>query len=188
MLASGGEVTYPLFLTVQNDITAAIAAAVPVTTANCLLGDGNFSGGQTSSFSNNRLYMERFKASYSGEITNIKAHCLKSANMKVAIYSDNSNIPNGLLAESVSTAVVSGENRIPLVSPLSVTKDTYYWIVFNQSAIGVIRYINTGDVTRWVTSVYANAFPETMPETASFNASIAISAWRTTTEAEDYII
>jgi len=190
METSGVGATYPLFLTVQNDITAAIAAAVPVTTAipKCLLGDGNFSGGQTASFSGNRLYMERFKASYSGEIANIKAHCLKSANMKVAIYSDNSNIPNGLLAESVSTAVVSGENWIPLVSPLSVTKDTYYWIVFNQSTTGVIRYINTGDVARWVTSVYANAFPETMPETTSFNASIAISAWRATIEGDYYII
>ena len=181
-------VVYPMFLAVQNDIDAAIAAAVPITTSNCLLGDGDFVGASTPVLASNRFYMQRFAAVGSGNITNVKVVCAQSANLKVAIYSDNANAPNALLAESASTAVVSGNNRLQLASPLSVTEGTYYWIVFNQSATGVVRYTNYGGTGNWVASIYANAFPATMPATATFPVLLSVSAWANTSDSENVII
>ncbi len=182
-------INYPLFLTVQNDIGAAIAAAVPVVLPNCLLGDGDFVGTQTPpSLALNRFYMQRFAAAGSGNITNVKVVCAKSADLKVAIYSDNANAPDALLAKSASTAVVSGNNRLQLVSPLSVVKGTYYWIVFNQSVNGVVRYTNSGGTGNWVASTYANAFPATMPTTATFPVLLSVSAWVNTSDNENAII
>lgn len=188
MLLSG--IGYPLYLTVQNDIQAAIEAAIPITSLNCLLGDGRFVGSSPPALAGNRLYMQRFEALRSGEIANVKVACAKSANLKVAIYSDNANTPNALLAESVSTSVVNRiDNHIAFVSPLAVTKGTYYWIVFNQNATGVVRYTNGGGkVGRYVSFAYGDAFPATMPATTEFSVMLSVSAWIGGTAAEYVII
>jgi YD repeat-containing protein len=119
-------------------------------------------------------------ASRGGTLNQIKINCGGAANLKVAVYSDNSGAPGSLLAaNSASTPVVSGWNSLAL-DAVAVTSGTYYWLAFCADAAIVGTKSNTGSVRKYK-SVDFSSFTFPNPAGSGFSNAAnyydLIGAW-----------
>lgn len=79
-----------------------------------------------------KLYLSKFTAQFSGDITQIRILSEGNANVKLALYEDNTGEPGNLLnAVNTVQAVVAGWNRITFPST-AVVLGTNYWLAFNS--------------------------------------------------------
>lgn len=76
------------------------------------------------------ILMQRLECVQSGDCNSIRLKCSNPAEVKVAIYSDNSGVPGTLLSQNSNGADLSaGWNTIGINST-SFVDDTYYWLAF----------------------------------------------------------
>ena len=117
----------------------------------------------------NYLWLMRFRAEGSGNVTTIKVKAYESGNVKVAIYADNAGEPGDLLgAVNAGTAVTASTwNAITLPSPVAVTVNQYYWLAFisDKRVVGWYGW-NVGDPTAPVRFKMVSYSDFTFPTTA----------------------
>lgn len=125
--------------------------------------------------------------------TQIRAKCLASANIKVALYSDNNGKPGTLLANAANAVpVVAGWNIINLPTT-SINAGTDYWIAFisdNASVISITNYASADQ--RYESASYSNfSFPNSPGSgfTTNTNQYSLIAVWGmvTTTSVPEVI-
>jgi hypothetical protein len=115
---------------------------------------GNASGTDSYSISG-RIHMCRSQAIKSGTANSIKVKMSGSANVRLALYSDNGGAPNALLCESSSTAVVTGVNTVS-IPDTSIVLNNYYWTAI-QGSVNSVYYV-AGGTSKHKTYTYA-AYP-----------------------------
>jgi hypothetical protein len=62
-----------------------------------------------------------------------------AGSVRLGVYADNSGVPGSLLLDAGAAAAANGWTSISGLS-LSVTQNTYYWLVFNLQSENGIRY------------------------------------------------
>lgn len=144
---------------------------------------GNDDGAGTSSGTANYHNLQRFICVLSGQMTSFNIRTSDAGNVKVAIYSDDGGEPNILLT-SIESSVVAGVNSIS-IGPVSLTKDTYYWLAYNSDA-AIVRY-KTGTCTRRSKSATYSTFSFPNPAGTGYSSSTTnsriISGWGTESAA-----
>lgn len=100
---------------------------------------GNDSGSVNYSATRDVLYIERYIALDNGQVNSIQLLCQTVTNSRAAIYSDSSGEPGALLSNSDIVALVAGWNTVSLASPVSIIKNSYYWLAFVLQAPQTIR-------------------------------------------------
>jgi C1A family cysteine protease len=108
----------------------------------------------------NYIVLDRYVASASATVSEIRLKCSASGNVKVAMYSDNAGSPDTLLAaNNAGQTVSSGWNTIPLSGGPVITSGNSYWIAANSSSpcIGYTPY--SGGVMLFRAMSYASDFP-----------------------------
>jgi hypothetical protein len=104
----------------------------------------------------------KYTLSQAGTVTQVSIYSVKSANVKTAIYADNSGAPGNLLvANNVPTAVSAGQWTTISIGPTSLAAGTY-WIAFNED-VNYIRMWKYGGTSQAVYMSYA--FSNDMPTT-----------------------
>lgn len=103
----------------------------------------------------NYISMTRFQAATTGTITEFRLKASGNANVKVAIYADNSGEPGSRLAKNdTGQAVVSGWNTLTLEASIVITSGTYYWLAINSDATHIGSHFATGAV-RYKAATYS---------------------------------
>ena len=95
------------------------------------------------------LVLNKYTAVATGTATSIKVTCRSNGKVKLAIYSSSGGEPNSLLGYT-NAYTVSGAPTfatVPLVSSVSITSGTDYWIAFIAEQF-VVGYTATGTGTR----------------------------------------
>ena len=128
----------------------------------------------TSDGGASNLVSQSFIASV-GILTNIRIRCSGACTLKAAIYSDNSGIPDALLAYSDSITAVSGWNTIQLRTTCQLVAGTTYWIAFLCSG-NYVRRKGDGN-TKYKALAYDQPFPATFPAPSSSASDWAIAGW-----------
>ena len=101
----------------------------------------------------------RYQAPTNMTITNIMARITSiTGKYKVAVYSDNSSLPRNLLQSSaeVVNPSANGWYSFPLISPLSLTNNQYYWFAIWSDGSGAQIYYTSGGTVRWGRYDYGN--------------------------------
>ena len=153
--------TYPFTVQVDDGSTTAskelsiTIVALPSTklvgaddaTPSQVLGAGYFS-------------LTRFQAVVSGDVVTLKVKSDKSANVKVAIYSDSVGSPNARLsAVNTGTPIVAGWNDITITAA-HVNASSYYWLAINSDTSIKCAAPSTGGIIRYKSAPYASfTFP-----------------------------
>jgi hypothetical protein len=125
--------------------------------------------------SSNYFVLDRFIATQTGTMSNIRIKCGASGNVKVAVYTDTSSQPTSLLsAVNSSTPVSTGWNVINLNTPVSVTSGTAYWLAFIMD-IPCVNFKQEGTTTRWFMPATYTGF--TFPDTAGTGFITNYTIW-----------
>jgi serine protease len=135
--------------------------------------------GYSGRASPNWLYLVRFQAGETGNLTNFRLKAYTSGHVKVAIYRDNDGEPDTRLSYiDTSTAVSVGWNNIATESTPVIQGD-YYWLAFNSDAYIVCR--TSGLEYRCKNLDYATfSFPEAAGaglETSYAGKGMQIAGW-----------
>ena len=94
--------------------------------------------GSTSNTTSGYIRATKLTASASATITTIRATLSSvTGNVKFAIYSDDSDSPDALLATTGSKTAVNGESDYALSSSYAVTSGTDYWVSIQASTDAV---------------------------------------------------
>jgi hypothetical protein len=125
------------------------------------------------------MYMDRWNALDSGNITRMIVRCTTSGNVKVAIYTDNNGVPGTLLnAVNTSTPVNAGLNEITFPST-AVNKFTSYWLALKSDTACVLLKQHFAYNERVYTASFTSDFPTSAGSTSrtqyGFNV---LSGWR----------
>jgi lysophospholipase L1-like esterase len=88
------------------------------------------------------VHAEKFLCSVSGNLTAIQTYSLVSTNVRVAVYSDNSNRPGTLLAESATKSVATGWISVVLNNSVPIIQGTYYWLAEQVQTAGGGSYLS----------------------------------------------
>lgn len=95
------------------------------------------------------IYYGRVKADKSGSCVEIHVYAGVDSTVRMAIYSDKAGpLPDLLLGESASTPVINSQwNVVPLLAPVAIVKDSYYWIgaQCDLASGGFRTFANAGD-------------------------------------------
>jgi hypothetical protein len=154
----------------------------PVQTQKLIGADDSTATGNTA---NSYFILDRFLASQTGNVTEIRVKCGASGNVKVAIYDDSFSQPNSRLAAvDSSTPVTTGWNTISIPST-SVTSGTYYWLAFNMD-VSCVSYKQQGTTTRWFKPATYSSFSFPNPAGSGFTTGYTdwydyIAGWGTIT-------
>ena len=92
--------------------------------------------------SGNYILLTKFQAVATGQITEFKVKSGATAQVKVAIYADNSGEPGGRLSyNDTAQNVVAGWNTLSIPA-LNVTSGTYYWLGVIGNSNGAVQYVS----------------------------------------------
>ena len=81
------------------------------------------------------LRATKIEATVSGTVTSLSCDLeTATGNITLGLYDDDSGVPDVRLGYTASTACVAGVNTISLITPVSITSGTDYWISFEASA------------------------------------------------------
>lgn len=100
-------------------------------------------------------------ASASGTLNTagINVNASGSGNIRLAIYSDNSNAPGTLLGQSASTAAVGTSWNDLAITGVSIVSGNKYWLSFQASA-GATTFFYTGTgITQFNVAQAYGTFP-----------------------------
>jgi parallel beta-helix repeat protein len=127
--------------------------------------------------------LTRFQAVASGSVVTLKVKSDRSANVKVAIYNDNSGNPGALLNAVTSTPIVAGWNNISIAST-TVTLDAYYWLAINSDTTIVCGTASPGGTVKFKAAPYAGfTFPD--PAGTGYSSAsgviVLMAGWATVT-------
>jgi len=108
---------------------------------------GNNSGGY--------FFLDRWTATVSGTVQNIKIKCGTSGNVKVAIYADINGSPGVLLnAINTNTSVNAGWNEIAIPTT-SIIAGTDYWLAAISDANCIQYTSQAGSVQKYKPAIYS---------------------------------
>lgn len=162
-------------------VLSSLIPSVTVTASSKLLGadDTTAAGNQGSNY----FILDRWTATATGNITEIRVKCGASGEVKLAIYADSSGSPGALLnAVNTSTLVSSGWNTINFPST-AVTSGTSYWLAFNSSA-SCVNYVWSSGRSRLYKRATYSTFTFPNPAGTGFSsysrAYNLIAGWGTT--------
>ena len=94
----------------------------------------------------------RFQAGSNMVVATMSAQAVAlTGHYKYAIYADNAGSPSQLLRASTEVAnpAVNGWYHAPLTSPLTLTKDAFYWLAVWSDSTAARVYAQNGGATRW---------------------------------------
>jgi hypothetical protein len=86
-------------------------------------------------------------------------------NLKGAIYSDTSGLPDKLLVRGNAVVVVAAADDakqilMPLETTLSMTANTYYWLAILNDATATLQHALSSSVNaKYLTRTYASGMP-----------------------------
>jgi len=142
-----------------------------------LLGYDNLSWNSSWVILGRKLYLKC--TAVEGTLQHILVKCLKSGNMKFAVYSDNSNAPHTILATVGSHACIAGWNNLELNTEISLTEGQTYWIgfAFDTSSLHpcLTGYPSNNILGNY--DDYANAFVNDPTTTLSYAYATALAGW-----------
>lgn len=108
------------------------------------------------------LTLNKFTASATGNMTQLKVKASASANVKCALYADSSGTPGALItAMNTGQAVVSGWNTLTFTST-PITSGTTYWLATDIDTLGgtTADASGTGGTRAWKIATYSGfTFP-----------------------------
>jgi hypothetical protein len=154
------------------DSTSSFVAQNHVEILKLIGADDSTPTGMTSS---NYFILDRFIATQTGTISDIRIKCGANGNVKVAVYDDTSSQPTSLLsAVNSSTPVSTGWNAITLNTPVSVTSGTAYWLAFIMDT-PCVSYKQEGTNTRCFKPATYTGF--TFPNSAGTSFTTNYTIW-----------
>ena len=121
---------------------------------------GSVTPGNLNNAASYVLY-HQFTALYNASVYYISVYCLVDSNVRVAIYTNDSDKPKTLLVESASTAITkTGWRNIYFASPYPVVQGTIYWLASNCQTNGGASYSGGSGLPRYCNQSHAyGAFP-----------------------------
>ncbi len=105
----------------------------------------------------------RYQALATGQITEFKVKVKTGGNIKIAIYADSAGEPGARLwHNSTGQACTTGWNTFTVSPALSITKDVFYWLMFNNDTSDfVANFSATSGTLRYKTATYSTfTFPD----------------------------
>ena len=148
---------------------------------------GNSSDGtSTDILYNNGSWINaaRYLAPTNIVVTNIMARITSATSRyKTAIYSDNSQTPNSLLAQSVEVVNPSanGWYNFPLTSSVTLNGGQYYWLAIWSSSSASIYYSSGSILVRWQQVNYG-AWPNSLNTSGGTTYDYCIYATNTVSQ------
>jgi hypothetical protein len=106
----------------------------------------------------NYIFLTRFAADSTDNVTQIKLKASAPGHAKVAIYTDNSSQPQALLNSTASTAVSVGWNTITIPST-AIVAPTYYWLAVMTDTTGSSLWGASG-TGKYKSLGYASGWPD----------------------------
>ncbi len=96
-----------------------------------------------------------------------------SGSVRLGVYADNSGTPGSLLLDAGASTVANGWVNISGLN-LSVTLNSYYWLVFDQQNANGVQFLSSSNNPTniphyWVDSVAYGALPSTFPTPSGNN-------------------
>jgi len=139
-----------------------------------LVGADDASG---SNDTGNYEVLTRFQAIATGKITEFRVKAGASAQVKVAVYADNSGSPGALLSyNNTAQNVVSGWNTLSIPS-LDVTSGTYYWLAVAMSANGASQCVLSGSYNYKAITFSSFTWPDPADATSTYAATTLVAGW-----------
>jgi len=123
-------------------------------------------GASTTDQTGDCKYGSRFVATRTTPITKIRVYIrgtFGNINVRAGIYSDSAGTPSALLGQSneVVVTTTAGWYEFTFATPISVTKDRYYWLcIITSSAVRI--YYDAGDTNQYASNAdtYADGFSD----------------------------
>jgi hypothetical protein len=136
--------------------SSSFVAQTPTTPEKLL---GPDSTAYTSANGANLFLLDKFTATTTGNLNQVRVYCGSSGNVKAALYSDSSGVPGSLLAANdTGTPCTSGWNNITVAST-PITSGTSYWLAYISDTPCVL-YQTGGGTMMWRSSTYSSfTFP-----------------------------
>jgi hypothetical protein len=108
------------------------------------------------------IFLTRFTAESSGNITEIRVKSGTSGSIKVAIYTDSGGEPGALVNATTSgTPVAAGWNTVSIPST-AVTAGTNYWLAVRMDAVGAALWNPASGTMRYKGGIdFGAAWPDT---------------------------
>jgi hypothetical protein len=134
------------------------------------------------------IFASKIQANASGTLQTIGINIFSNGgdNVIVGLYSDNVGMPDTLLSQSSSTALIDGWNDLP-VSATLITAGNYYWLA-GQTDTGVGQvYLDSGlplGSAEYATRTYSpfpNTYPASTPSSFIVNMRMTYNVVTTTT-------
>ena len=163
-----------------------------LSTANWILQNQGLLFGNPGAFdtavnpASGNLHASKFTANRSGLLTHITLKYGTHGggfNGQYAIYSNTSEAPNALLAQTASTAIASGDTdsfvRIELITPIQIVAGTRYWLAQVHNSNPPIE--RDGGVTvhgKYKSGVTINSLPNPFGAPTGNAEHFCISAWQ----------
>jgi len=108
-----------------------------------------------------------------GTITQFETYCGADAGggngLKIAVYSDNADLPNALIANGTANEIQlthNSNNVITFTINPSVLSTTKYWIAFKVESNNYLQEGTGSILTKYEDAAYAAAFPATATPSA----------------------
>lgn len=160
------EVAQAVLTTIQyttSTSTVTVTGGTNTGTFGTTSAAGATSGGGLANY----IVATKYTLSQAGVVTSVSIYSVKSANVKVAIYADNSGAPGNLLvANNAPTAVSANQWKTISIASTSLAAGTY-WIAFNED-VNSIRVMKAGGTRQAAYMSYA--FANNMPTNWTPNA------------------
>jgi len=128
-----GGVTLPN----ENNSTFGLTTPAPAVFDICT----GFNNEYDASVGDGNLRATKLEATASGDVAYLSCdlEVTLGGNLTLGFYADNSGVPNTRLGYTASTAVVSGVNKLALLTPVSIVNGVLYWISFETSSANKIK-------------------------------------------------
>lgn len=106
---------------------------------------GYDTAGAGSNASNTAVQFNKWTASYSTNIEQIKVYSKSTCNIKLAVYNDSAGSPGTKLYDCGVVAVTANQwNTVTIGTPFAVTSGTVYWFGYISQNVGGVAYDSGG--------------------------------------------
>jgi len=116
----------------------------------------------------------RFQALATGQVTEFKVKVKVAGNIKIAIYADSSSEPGSRLwYNNTGQYCTTGWNTFTVTPALNITKDTYYWLMFNCDTSDFVANQSASSGTLKYKSAAYSGFTFPDPAGSGFSSAAA---------------
>jgi len=142
-----GGVTLPN----ENNSTFGLTTPAPVSFDTCTGYNTQYDPESTGDVN---IRATKITATASGDVAYLSCELEDAVgNVIMALYADDSGVPDALMGKTLSTACGAGVNKIELISSVSIVNGVVYWIAFQNDAANAVKLSFTAPAG---TSYYAD--------------------------------